>query len=245
MNGYSPEQALLGKSCAIPASLTGDSEPASHSLADSDTPESIMFRESLRRRDCARKAFLTADNHNALRRAIIRRPRQEISQHQAGDWVLYWHRQKGNMKGDRGRWHGPGQVIATEYPKVVWVSHGGYLVRASPQQLRPASAREHLGLRREVSGRVVDEVVKTSCKNHVQLDQYPDEEAGLPDSFMGNSAGVSNTSVADGSQPEGELFFSVAPSSVSPCPSILDETPESPGRQIDFNTPVETPVPWG
>ena len=243
VNGYSPEQALLGKSCAIPASLTGDSGAASHSLADSETPEGILFRESLRRRECARKAFLTADNHHALRRAILRRPRKEISQYQAGDWVLYWRRQKGNIKGDRGRWHGPGQVIATEYPKVVWVSHGGYLVRASPQQLRPASTREHLGLPRDVSGKIVDEVVKTSCKNYVQLDQYPDEEARLPDSPMGNSAGGSNSSNADGSQPEGEIFPSVAPSSVSPCPSILDDTPESPDRQIDFNTPVETPVP--
>ncbi|CAL1166254.1 unnamed protein product [Cladocopium goreaui] len=87
VNGYSPEQALLGKSCAVPASLVGDNEAATHSLAESNSPEGILFRESLRRRECARKAFLTADNSSALRRAVLRRPRKEITQYQSGDWV--------------------------------------------------------------------------------------------------------------------------------------------------------------
>ena len=51
VNGYSPEQALLGKSCAVPASLVGDNEAATHRLAESNSPEGILFRESLRRRD--------------------------------------------------------------------------------------------------------------------------------------------------------------------------------------------------
>ena len=243
VNGYSPEQALLGKSCAVPASLVGDNEAATHSLAESNSPEGILFRESLRRRECARKAFLTADNSSALRRAVLRRPRKEITQYQSGDWVLYWRKLKGNSKGERGRWHGPGQVIATEYPKVVWVSHGGYLVRASPQQLRPASLREHLELRRDSSGRIMDEQIKTACKNYVQLEGIPEEEITHRDDLLTHPARECPGSAADGSQPEGEIFPSAAPSSVSPCPSILDDPIEPPGGVIDFDAPVETPVP--
>ena len=40
------------------------------------------------------------------------------------------------------RWHGPATIIAIEKSKVVWLAHSGRLVRASPEQLRPASLRE-------------------------------------------------------------------------------------------------------
>lgn len=112
--GYTPEQAVLGKVRALPASLVSDSSAAAHSLAESNSQEGIDFRESLRKRELARKACLLADNSNALRRALLRRPRKDPDGYSKGDWVLYWRQNKGNLKGERGRWHGPGQIVTIE-----------------------------------------------------------------------------------------------------------------------------------
>ena len=111
---YTPEQAVLGKARALPASLVSDSSAAAHSLAESNSQEGIDFRESLRKRELARKACLLADNSNALRRALLRRPRKDPDGYSKGDWVLHWRQNKGNLKGERGRWHGPGQIVTIE-----------------------------------------------------------------------------------------------------------------------------------
>lgn len=55
--GFSPEQIVLGKSTRVPASLAGDEDMPSHSMAFSE-PESERFRVHLERRSAARKAFL-------------------------------------------------------------------------------------------------------------------------------------------------------------------------------------------
>ena len=71
--GYSPEQAVLGKSTVLPASLSSDEQTGAHSLADAEGTEAESFRQSLERRCQARQAFLSADNDAALRRAALRR----------------------------------------------------------------------------------------------------------------------------------------------------------------------------
>ena len=73
-----------------------------------------------------------------------------------GDLVYVW-RLANNKKGaprqiQRGKFLGPCRVLATERrvdPKgnltagsVVWLYRGGSLIKAAPQQLRPATARE-------------------------------------------------------------------------------------------------------
>ncbi|CAL1139692.1 unnamed protein product [Cladocopium goreaui] len=45
VNGFTPEQCLLGKSRRLPGSLTSDFDAASHSLAESSSPEGIRFRD--------------------------------------------------------------------------------------------------------------------------------------------------------------------------------------------------------
>ena len=70
--GYSPEQIVLGKATRIPGSLTGDETTSAHTLQD-DNPETSKFHETLTRRNEARIAFLDADNHQAIRRALLRR----------------------------------------------------------------------------------------------------------------------------------------------------------------------------
>ena len=141
VKGFTPEQAVLGKMTRLPCSLVADEQSAGHALAISETPEGVQFRQDLQRREQARVAFIQADNDNAYRRALLRRSRPQMESFEAGDWVLYWRRQKNGGRGERGRWYGPGQVVCSDR-KVIWISHCGQLIRAAPEQTRSASMRE-------------------------------------------------------------------------------------------------------
>ena len=143
VKGYSPEQAVLGAARYLPGSVVSSQGLSSLTLAEGNGPESEAFRENLERRSCARRAFIDADNSSSLRRALLRRTRPVRGPYEIGDLVLYVGVGKGaNMRRDRGRWYGPASVVAIEGTRNVWMNHAGKLVRASPEQLRPASFRE-------------------------------------------------------------------------------------------------------
>ena len=142
IKGFTPEQAVLGVSRKLPGSVTSSKGAGSLTLADSPGPVSDQFRESLALRSRARKAFIDADNSSSLRRALLRRSRPLRGPYEVGDWVLYWRRKGANMKREHGRWYGPACIVATKGLKSVWMNHSGKLVRACPEQIRPASFRE-------------------------------------------------------------------------------------------------------
>ena len=152
-NGFTPEMAVLGKLQKLPASLTSDRSLSAHSLADSETPEGMTFRQNLARREAARRAFISADNDRNLKRALVRRSRPARQEYQSKEWVMYW-RNRRVAHGELGRWHGPAQVVVQEGVKVVWVSHGGPLLRCSPEQLRPLYLRECTSLPRDQNGNI-------------------------------------------------------------------------------------------
>ena len=254
VRGFSPEQAVLGKSKSLPGSLMADHEATSHSLLDSESPEGVKFREDLQRRERARRAFVSADNDGSIRRALLRRPRREPPEFKKGDWVLYWRKSKGNLKGDRGRWHGPGQVIVAESSKVVWISHSGYLIRASPQQIRPVSLREFKGLPRNGDGTVKSVGINLSCKNFVDVcGDNPNEETGdsVPNPSTIDPPPMPSSVISE-SQPDGEEFppdvaSSDAPySATTPAESVAgdhvpteEERPERPVNGIHVPVPDE------
>ena len=103
---------------------------------------SDVFRAGLELRASARRAFIDADNSSSLRRALLRRSRPLRGPFEIGDLVLYWRRKGPNMRRERGRWFGPASVVAVEGCRNVWLNHSGRLVRACPEQIRPASFRE-------------------------------------------------------------------------------------------------------
>ena len=100
---YTPEQAALGISRKLPASITSDSQQASYLLAAGETSESDQFRLSLERWSRARRAFIEADNCNSLRRAMLRRSHPLREPYEEGDWVLYRRRKGGNLRRIRGQ----------------------------------------------------------------------------------------------------------------------------------------------
>ena len=233
IHGFTPEQCLLGKARPLPGSLTADDDAASHLLAESDAPEGVRFRANLQRREAARKAFVQADNDSAFRRALLRRSRPGQVEYEAEDWVLYWRKAKGNSRNIRGRWHGPAQVITVEGTKVLWLSHLGRLIRASPEQVRPASLREYQHLPRNGNGEVINE--KPVGKGVLALEDAPPPREFVEDSIGSPSIAPSvleEPAETDTSQPEQEEF----PNDVTPN----DGSETNPEME-----PCDVPVPHG
>ncbi|CAL1130953.1 unnamed protein product [Cladocopium goreaui] len=213
VHGFTPEQCLLGKSRHLPGSLVSDDAATSHSLAESSTPEGVRFKESLLRRELARKAFVQADNDSSFRRALLRQSRPGKLEYEAGDWVLYWRRTRGRSRIEVGRWYGPAQVIACQDPKVLWLSHLGRIIRASPEQIRPASLREYAKLPRDTQGLVLDE--KPQGRGYIDLgssgnDSGEADDEEIPAIENNHDPPMSEFSYAPTaplqSQPEGEQF---------------------------------------
>lgn len=171
IDGFTPEQAVLGIARRLPASVTSGTDVSSLASALDDHVEGDGFRRSLALRTSARKAFLEADNCSSLRRALLRRARPLRDDFEKGDWVLYWRRRGGNLRRERGRWYGPARVILIERQRVVWLSHGHRLVRASPEQLRPASLREWRAAREADQPQTVERALhQARHRDYIDLD---------------------------------------------------------------------------
>ena len=141
-HGYSPEQLVLGKATALPASLSSDDMLGAHSLAIGQDLDSIRFKESLDRRTQARQAFILAENSDAIRRALLRRSCPVRGPYQPGQLVLYWVKRQKPNRSESGRWCGPAKVVLQEGSSIIWVSHADRLLRCAPENIRPASLRE-------------------------------------------------------------------------------------------------------
>ena len=179
INGYTPEQAVLGFARKLPASVTSDGDAVSHARALDDGPSSAAFRAALELRTSARKAFISADNSSSLRRALLRRSRPVRHQFERGDLVLYWKRKGGNLRRERGAWFGPARVMLVEGRNVVWLVHGHRLIRASPEQLRAASMREWKAVKDtlEIQTPVQDWAKKAGHQDFWDLgEEIPDSE---------------------------------------------------------------------
>ena len=177
VKGYSPEQAVLGIAPRLPASVVSNEDASSHSAAAGDV-ENERFRESLELRCLAQRAFVETDNCNSLRRALLRRVRPVRNNFEVGDWVLYWRRTSGNMRRERGKWYGPARVVVVEGSRVVWLSHGNRLVRASPEQIRPATLREWKAIQMSDETKVSPQewLVKVQSRDFFDLGSHSPED---------------------------------------------------------------------
>ena len=142
--GYSPEILVLGKSRHQPSCNTneecGPSMWIDNIENNNHDPEQTEFVQSLSRREHARKAFITADHDQKLRRAWLRRSRPAREGYQPGDWVMYGRQ---NKTSQQYQWFGPAKVVLTEDQNVTWITHLSRLYRCAPEHLRPVSEREY------------------------------------------------------------------------------------------------------
>ena len=115
---------------------------------------SAEFGLDLQAMHTAEKTFLEEQAKERIRRAELAgaRPMKGVY---PGDLVFAWRRMTPKTDGGKhfkgGKFVGPYRVLATETrvdngqlraSHVVWLYRGGQLIKATPQQLRPASARE-------------------------------------------------------------------------------------------------------
>ena len=242
VKGYSPEQAVLGISRRLPGSLTADSNVGSLAMAEDEGPASDRFRLALERRSIARKAFIDADNSSSLRRALLRRSRPLRGPYEVGDLVLYWHRRGANLKRERGRWYGPASVVAVEGTRNVWLNHSGKLVRACPEQIRPATFREW-----KLNGESATSPASSSASGFVQNlkggvfidlegEEVPESEGYEPSIWEGDPSVVEPESERSVTPPRSEL------------PEELDKTVSPheipvPESETEAAEPHEIPIP--
>lgn len=236
IHGYTPEQAVLGIARHLPASVTSSDQAAGHLHAESNSPLDAQFQERLAVRTLARKAFIEADNCSSLRRALLRRSRPVREDYEKGDWVLYWRRRATNLRRELGKWHGPARVILVERRRVVWLSHGARLIRASPEQLRPASLREWQHVQGQPENRETVEQTLARARHHNYVDVSRDDLPEDDDLYAPSSPEPSDGPPGPGleAEPEPGLELPEPEREVSSVPR---------GEQVDGVDPVDVPVP--
>jgi hypothetical protein len=110
----------------------------------------VTLQRQAKMRECAGRAFFSAECASALRRAVASGPRK-VQQFEVGQLVYFWsigHFNKVAVHHSASRrpnhqfWNGPCRVVATQYPTSIYVSYQGRLVKAAPEQLRLASSDE-------------------------------------------------------------------------------------------------------
>ena len=124
-NGFSSNQLVFGKNPNLPNVLT-DQVPA---LEESTTSQA--FADHLNALHTARQAFIQSKSDERIRRALRTKIRVNEQQFQQGDKVFY--KRNGQL-----RWLGPGKVLGQD-GKIVFVRHGGNLVRVSVNRLIKAN----------------------------------------------------------------------------------------------------------
>ena len=137
--GFAPEVLVLGKHTRLPGAVCSDETLPAHLLADSDSAQGIQFRQQLAYRESARKAFAMADNDAALRKAFLRRSRNQTQQYSPGEWVMVWKQGRGTYP---SQWIGPMKVVVHENFQTIWTTMGSKLYRNAPEHVRPVTASE-------------------------------------------------------------------------------------------------------
>eukprot|EP00435_Cladocopium_sp_Y103_P011780 s1452_g3.t1 len=133
--GFSPSQWLYGFQPRFGGELLGDS------LGPAQLQGNQSFEESLQKRAVAKQAITKAETDRKLRRALLRRYRNQHDSLAVGQSCHFWRDAKATdlMK---VRWHGPARVLMVEFneegqPKLYWLGFKTQLIRAAPHHVRP------------------------------------------------------------------------------------------------------------
>jgi transposase InsO family protein len=126
VHGFSAYQLVFGRNPNLPANLVNQL-PALEGTTSSKT-----VGEHVGALYTARKAFMEAECSERIRRALRKQVRPYTGdKYQLGDKVYY-------KRPDNREWKGPGRVIGQD-GKIVFVRHGGVLVRVHVCRLRKCS----------------------------------------------------------------------------------------------------------
>jgi len=174
--GYAPEVIVFGKHSRLPGSILSDESVPSHeqALQEENSISPAAFRQTLAIRESARRAFHTADNCNALRRALLRRACPTRGHYVKGEWVMTWK----NGPLNQHRWCGPHRVILQENHHTVWCTSGGKLIRSAPENTRRAFPEEGSPEGPELPEDITPMTQQIArMKQQVQLEDNPENES--------------------------------------------------------------------
>ena len=240
--GYSPEILVLGKSRHTPACVSNDEEEATDWMDPLGTdPEMQWFRENLLKREAARRAFITADHDQRLRRAYLRRSRPSRGSHQPGDHIMFWREGKGNLP---GQWHGPARVIVQEGDNTIWISHMSRLYRCAPEHTRSLNSLESERIPTE------DPLVLGNPDIRNGVFQYHDltrQEVNSPipstDSPNAEHPPAQTETVPNLVNPPNNTPEANPDNNGSQSEEQPDSEPDNPGQEGIINNPEQVPIP--
>ena len=171
IRGYSPSQWVRVTQPRIPEFLMIDDEDEDH-VPHKDIPESQddEFARSVRVRDAARRAFITVDTDQRLRRAAVSASRPDRLTFEPGDMRHFWR--------DGLGWSpGMATVVSQVGQGHYYVDYGGRIFKQSGEQLAHVTERERLAqeavLESQDPGRNVDHV-----SDEPELPQQPSQTSG-------------------------------------------------------------------
>ena len=141
-HGFSPYQHVFGRD----PELVSDVLVPGADVAVVTTP--VLDRPSgrcIQIRQAARQAFVESQDDNAMRRALVARPRP-WREFRVGDQVAFWQKGKGRrMRSGHARWHGSAIVLALcPCSKNVWIAYRHQVLKVSQEQLRMATMTERV-----------------------------------------------------------------------------------------------------
>ena len=248
--GYSPELWVLGKMKPLPGNnISAPVDSASFAGLDETSTEGEKFHAQLARRETARLAFVRADHSASLRKALHARSRPDRTSFSIGDLVMYWREGKGV---DEGRWRGPAKVLMIESQNLVWLSHMTRLYRCAPEHVRALSEDETKSLTpddRQMfslpnrSGTGVFQFRELSRQSSPPTDITPNIQQGNRDNAETIIVQDNPPSSPAGNAMTRQPTPSVGQPDAEPSSNEISNIPVSSGGPIDFNGPVEVPVP--
>ena len=233
--GFAPEVLVLGKHTRLPGAVSSDMLLPSHLLADAETAQGIQFRKQLEFRESARRAFHSADNDAALRRALLRRSNPHRGNYQPGEWVMSWREGTGQSP---GFWQGPMKVVVHENQHTIWTTMSSKLFRCAPEHVRPVAAEEAQDI-------VVRCDEPTSSEIARQIPSHP--EGGITrviqsDSGLMPSVGHTPVTERPSSGSAGNIPNSGS-SNQEEQPDHEPDVPSTPTEEAESREHIDTPVP--
>ena len=140
-NGLSSHQLIFGKNPSLPGIMT-DRLPALKGSTSSET-----FAQHLNALHDARRAYIQTETDERIRRPLHGKVRAAEETYVNGDAVYY-------KREGKERWLGPATVVFQD-GRVVFLRHGGILVRMSPNRLSLISVNLVKTERKQKMGSIV------------------------------------------------------------------------------------------
>ena len=240
--GFAPEVLVLGKHTRLPGSVSSDNLLPAHLLAESEHAQGIKFRQQLAYRETARRAFHSADNDSALRRAMLRRSHPHRGVYQPGEWVMAWKEGHGQVQ---GFWQGPMKVVVHENQQTIWVTMSSKLYRCAPEHVRPVTAEEAKGILQRPSEPSISEIaqqlpseVSGTVTRYVDLGMPVPMQFPHPNTPVTEEPNFQNSNASQEEQPDNEP--EIPSSSNSEQAGAPAEEPPVPDDPKDIPVPIET-----